>query len=875
MKLGRHFIPCVASGLIILTGAYWATEVMLGAETGEGMVGKRDGRFVVFDRRETTAIGLPEKPTAEERCAAEMIQRALVRASGRAAESFPITLGQENAPKTIHLRGSNHRRPNELRLGEEVTWRVQDKRVEITSYPADAIEAAAAWFLAQTLDARWFMPGKLGEYVPKRVELRLSVGEHSHRPSYISRNLGGLAGAEDKEWAAMSRLRPWFVHGHAMNDLFSRKALERNPDLASTIYNRKKIPASAEDYYWQPNIASKEAAAHAADVLKRYPAFSSRIGMNDNFRYDQSARTRELVGEPQWFRRRPDFSKLIFGFVNEVAKRVPGRYLGAYAYHWTENTPGFRIERNVIPYLTADRSEWFDPAFAEQDQALIKRWVNSGAEVVGLYDYYYGAPYLVPRPTLYAVTRSIPFAYNAGVRAFYAEVYPNWGLDGPKAWLAAELLWNASAKPEELLDIYYRDFWQEAAGPMREYFALCDQQWLDQPKPSYWIKYYNDEHQHLLFPAEVRSRLQDLLAAARGLAKTDLVRARVDFFAAAFAVSDHFCQWAEAKERLSRVSLNAKPDIVALQEAWQNLDAVNARMEDVMATVAKEKPLAVKATLLPQYLRNDPRRRTVWLMKDEPGAAAYWSKLGAPGVLQPTNKELLRDVTLAQLKIGPVTGFFDLEWVFSGPWRGHGEPYETRRVEIQKPESGRSALRGDGEAKPKAEETEIRKPETGDLKPEGANLQKGGTGGSVERGAKGEERSVSEGITDSPTALRLPPSPLRAAALVMRGCRQETLSQVVPAVPGRYYAARVKVRAGVSPGNMTYLMLNFRDADQKGIGSGFVDRLPVGDYPEETELIVWAQAPKEAKWVVLSARAINQVGEDYAAYSGFSLRELR
>lgn len=107
----------------------------------------------------------------------------------------------------------------------------------------------------------------------------------------------------------------------------------------------------------------------------------------------------------------------------------------------------------------------------------------------------------------------------------------------------------------------------------------------------------------------------------------------------------------------------------------------------------------------------------------------------------------------------------------------------------------------------------------------------------------------------------------------MLGCKQETFSQLTLAEPGKWYAARVKVRGKVSPGNMTFLILNFQDGAGQG-GMGTVDRLPVGDYPDAVELVVWAQAPANAKWVGMGVRALNQVGDDYAAFSGFSLQAL-
>lgn len=116
---------------------------------------------------------------------------------------------------------------------------------------------------------------------------------------------------------------------------------------------------------------------------------------------------------------------------------------------------------------------------------------------------------------------------------------------------------------------------------------------------------------------------------------------------------------------------------------------------------------------------------------------------------------------------------------------------------------------------------------------------------------------------------------LYVGALVMRGCKQETFSQFAPGRAGADYVARVRVRGQVSPGNNTFLILNFQDAQRRTLGVGLVDRLPVGRYDGEVELLVRSTAPAGTLWVGVGVRALNQVGEDFAEFADFSLREVK
>ncbi len=781
----------------------------------------RESYLVYDDKGATCAIIVPASPTEPELAAAKLLSETLAAAAGRESNDFPIQresrwrfwqkgikVGNTSKAGLLLLAGTT-------RLERPVGAVVSPGGVILRSRWPEDIVAAASWFLEKHTGAHWFMPGPLGQSVPRRSTLRLPLGVETAAPSFISRNLGGIGGPEGAAWFAANRLQAVLGHNHSMSEIFKPEDVVKMPALAPLVNWQKYVPTQPHEQGWQPNLAAAEAAPHAISVLRRQlthapTQVAASLSMNDTINYDQSKETQALVGPPRYFRQKPDFSNLVFGFANQVARGLaaefPDRFVTTYAYDWTEDVPRFPVEPNVVPYLTADRSQWFDPVFAAEDRDLMKRWVAAGPKLVGIYDYFYGASYLVPHPTLYAVAQSIPFAHEAGVRAFYAECYPNWGNEGPKLWLAAQLLWDATRDPAGLIDTYYREYWQEAAGPMREFFELCDKQWLEQPLPSYWLKYFKDEHQALRFPPEVRLALRVKLEAADRLAQSDTVRQRLALTEAAFAVSDAFCEFTEARERVSRLALADPLDRTVVVAAAATMQRVKGKLNDSLSRTKAAHPLAVTTKLLEEYTRNDPRRRALWRLQQPAPAVAESGQFTAafgdllPAPLGTGRQELTVDGELLRLTLRDVADFTTLDYVQTGYWRGHGEPYETRRITLQ-PGIGHNTIR-------------------------------------------------------------------------FAGCKQETLSQWYSAEGGSLYTGTVQVRAKVSPGNMTFLIVSFLDAKGKHIGIGFIDRLPVGDWSGPVELAVLVRAPKEAAQIGLGVRVLNQVNDDYAEFAQLSLKRV-
>lgn len=785
----------------------------------------RGAGFVVFSASQRgCAIVIPADALPQEREAAELLRDTLAKSAGIASARFPIMPERGAAPRRALFVGATRRGkgfaspPRRPPFDTAVGVNVLGGGAFLRSEKREAIVAAAGWFLEMELGAHWFMPGPLGEHIPRRSELILPPGEKTARPGFISRDIGTGPGADERAWHARNRLEARFEHGHNFAHIFRPEDLRSTPEMAPLRNGARYIPAPQGDESWQPNLLSPAAVEHAATAaIRAFDADPQRISFslseNDGFRFDDSAETLAAVAPPRFFRHRPDYSNLVFRFTNAVAERVarhhPDRWLPAYAYYWCENTPDFPVAPNVVPFLTADRNQWSKPEFAAEDRALIERWCRSGAKIVGIYDYLEGAHYFCPRPMLASLRETIPFAYRTGVRAFYGEGQANWALDGPKQWLAAQLLWSPRRSADELLETYFREFWAEAAEPMREFFARCERTWREEPSPPLWLRYYEDEDQSLIFSAEELAALRRWLTEAAAKAQSPLIRARVAFSSAGFRVTEAFSDFCSARRHFSRLALpGANP--AELVAAWQSYRDARSRFVATYTDTRREQPLAIAPPLEMQlYLRNQPDSRAARELSRTAAGRALLAdaadltrdSLGAMpadiSVITQSGREWLVDAEWRQLAIQPVGASNQLDWLRPNqPWQGYGEPWETRRIEF---DPARRVLR-------------------------------------------------------------------------IAGARTEQVQQWIEATPGALYTAQANVRAKVSPGTATFLLVSFLDEQNRHIGQACVDRVPAASETQELQLCVIARAPANARRIGFALRVLNQINDDFAEFSHVSLR---
>jgi hypothetical protein len=464
---------------------------------------------------------------------------------------------------------------------------------------------------APALLERWFVPTELGH------EPGTPPPEPGPR-AFLSRAFWGSDRHDGGAWNARNQLRPQGQHfSHNLGRIFPVELFDTHPEFFPLIEGRRWRPETRGPVNWNPDLGEEAVAEHAAEAARRHfaqhpEAWSFALGTNDGLRYGESPATLRRVYPPRYYRSRPDYSDLVFNFMNRVAERVapeyPDRHLGALAYYWAEQTPSFPVHPKVMPFLTADRSQGYDRAFRRDEEALQRRWAKAGPERLGIYDYVYGGGFLVPRIHTELLARHLRHARRAGFTDYFAETIPNWGLDGPQPWMVAQLLLDPERDHRLLLAEYYRRFFRGAARPMRRFFELCEERWMAQRGPSYWLKHYRSESQVSLYPPSVRRDLRALLDEAERAAAADPVAlARVRLTSEAFRVSERLADLIEARDRLARALLAGGETRAgrSLDELVADDERARTAFRETLAEVRREQPLALGWVNEQDFLRSD------------------------------------------------------------------------------------------------------------------------------------------------------------------------------------------------------------------------------------------------------------------------------
>ncbi|MCD8284409.1 MAG: DUF4838 domain-containing protein [Opitutae bacterium] len=487
-------------------------------------------KFLASDGKFVGEIYVADDADIDELRAAEDLARWIQRVCGTAK----ITVRRERNAPPRNARGiffGNTRAAENERIFATVAGTdsfaivPRGNSIFFVAGTTEGLWHAEARFARDILGVDFVFPGDDGaEWSPKRSVL-FPREKIEFTPPWTWRSVSLGSGAGNREWALHLGFGERPQMSHNLSRIFTGEIYQKYPELQPVFRGEKvtRFDGSAA----QANLSLENSVVVATEAASEFfiknpaaPMFS--VGINDSTVWDESPESEKLYGSPmKWYRNLPDRSDYFWNFASRVAERVAGsgnmrqKKVAAIAYLDTQNAPSFLVSSSLVPVLCADRSMWVFPKFREDDMELMRRWSISGATIWGIYDYYYGMPFLAPRIFFDAQAESLKFAYDNGARLFYAEISAIVPFDAPKIWLLSRLLENPRADAAAELSRFFKVAYGKAAPQMHDFFEICEKTWREQGGQCRWIKAWRNENAAEIFPEKTLETLANLLKNAR------------------------------------------------------------------------------------------------------------------------------------------------------------------------------------------------------------------------------------------------------------------------------------------------------------------------------------------------------------------------
>lgn len=570
--------------------------------------------------------------------------------------------------KGILIGPQRHVAFDEDPLTDEVLVARANNRLEIRGSDNPATCFAIYRFAEELLGWRYYQPGELGlERLDSPPEAPAVSGDDDvllfETASYLSRNPYSLGRVrEEPDWRIWHGLRERFQYNHTLHRVLPPTEFDRQPGWFAKDKNGKPMRPpyypKVHGYNDHPDLSQAEVrqwvidrtleAIEEATPLElggtvdsdepvTYPpvrlspgVLSVSISLGDSFVFGHFNDDYPWVPD-SYFRRWPDWSNHVFAYSNAVARGIeeafrqgawrhgkkPDLYIGTLAYLNWEDVPDFPVHPSIVPYLTFDRSQWYDATAMADDLRNVTAWNGTAAPFLGTWDYLFGYGFIIPRSMIQIVSESIPALYDRGVRAYFCQIAAIWPYDGHTNWLLAKLLWNVREDPDTLVEEYFREFYGPAAGSMRAFFRHAEEIWMRQPGTGWWLRHWKDPWQAGLWSTEDvaigRQLLERALAEAQraesekdGLSPgrfADRVQASFELFAFTEAFHEYQSRcwqlqqqdWESAPFTRLREGLNTAREAMAARE----------RMIDSRSMVVRDNPLASFASDLEWVFRYD------------------------------------------------------------------------------------------------------------------------------------------------------------------------------------------------------------------------------------------------------------------------------
>jgi hypothetical protein len=513
---------------------------------------------LVRDGQALATIVTAAKPTDNARLGAAELQKYLEKITGA-----KLPIGTDAAPPagTLVLAGRSSLtdqmpgleiptgRTKNLREEGFIIRTGQDRLVLAgnDTDPYYGTRYAVAEFL-HGLGVRWFMPGEIGEVIPKMATVSVGPMRVLQRPDFPLRNW--WEHAHDNMEA---ECREWKIH-NKMNDRATDIAFGVPGDSSVSGYLPKDQFKDHPDWFalqrdgtrsiGHPCTTSEGMIQHFVDFIKararagnKISSFAPDDGMPrcwcencakignafDGYGSNDRDPVPDSSASNEWF-------YFVNRILTQVNKEFPDHMIATNGYANRDVPPEmppdvvFNPNKNLVimfANICACTIHSFDDpkCWQMQRQAqMIKQWCKL-SDKVWMYNYNYTM--LVNKGTLvpmvHRLRRNIPLLKEWGVVGFNDQDEADWDMSGLTTRLVrAALEWDTKADVDAILDDFYARWYGKAAGPMKAYYEALEDAFDKAPQHG---------HEDVILPAiysePLMARLDAAIKAAEAAVQSD------------------------------------------------------------------------------------------------------------------------------------------------------------------------------------------------------------------------------------------------------------------------------------------------------------------------------------------------------------------
>jgi len=352
-------------------------------------------------------------------------------------------------------------------------------------------------FLESRLGVRWFFPGEMGEYVPKRDSLTVAPCDETDAPKLIYRRMAYVYNNDTPparrqeviDWQRRNRAGFSIIWNasHSWIEHFKGETyFAKHPDWFALVDGRR---LGHRTHGLQMCVTNKEALDEFARVIieygKKNPGVMFPLSPNDGGDHCQCPNCRAL-DTGTWPDGQPKMTDRYLTYCNEIAKRVcavlPDQQFGFYAYSYYAEPPQrvkwLHPNVHVMEVMNGTQLCYCDPAIREYHltQRLLP-WSKYTNGRLHFYDHPLGMGNLQLPSMSYNTIRDLYKNLNqARVIGFSMNVSPSFGATGLDNYLYLKMAWDPAQDISAIYDEALRLCYGEAAAPlMRKYFALVEE----------------------------------------------------------------------------------------------------------------------------------------------------------------------------------------------------------------------------------------------------------------------------------------------------------------------------------------------------------------------------------------------------------------